>query len=280
MELDKSIILTTIMKTFKTAVVAGRTIWISVNLPSGVHSRSRGMKRNVTREQVRENNDRLAVRNLTFILNNNFDETCGHFTLTYKDVPDPEQAARDRENFMRRMRRAIPDLKSVAVTEYKNHRIHHHIVLSTTDVDLVSRTWKKGFVESTVLDKSGDYTNLAEYLVKETNKTFRDPDGIHKHRWSASRNLKKPDMKRAEVSARELEDDPKPISGYYIPEDRVRRYIHPVTGIEYLEYMMVALDKPRRYTVWPRGKIVSGREYYSVDEENEQEDLFAALGLI
>lgn len=267
------------MKVFKDVAIAGKTIWVSIGVPSGIHTRSRAMKRKVTREQVQKNNDRLAVRNLTLLLNNNFDNGCCHFTLTYKDVPDPEQAAKDRENFLRRMKRRVPGLKYVAVTEYRNVRIHHHIVMSTKDVKLVSEVWEKGFVESTVLDKSGDYTNLAEYLVKETNKTFRAPDGIHKHRWAASRNLKKPKMKKAEAAARELEKDPQPIKGYYIPEDRIRRYEHPVTGLEYIEYLMVALDKPRRYEVWPRGKEISGREYYGVDVENEQEELFALLGM-
>ena len=276
--LDKSIIFTT-MKTFKDVAVAGRTIWVSIGVPSGNHMKTRAMKKHVTREQVQKNNDRLAVRNLTLLLNRNFDTKSCHFTLTYKDAPDPEQAAKDRENFLRRMKRAVPGLRYVAVTEYKNVRVHHHIVMSTTDVTLVSEAWKKGFVMPTVLDKSGDYTDLAEYLIKETNKTFRDPDGIHKHRWSASRNLRKPVIKRTDVTVKDLEEDPQPIRGYYIPEDRIRRYEHPVTGLEYVEYLMVALDKPRSYDIWPRGKEVSGRERYGVDEENEQGELFAFFGI-
>lgn len=267
------------MKVFKDVAIAGRTIWISIGVPSGNHKKVRAMKRNVTREQVQKNNDRLAVRNLTLLLNNNFDETCCHFTLTYKSASNPEEAARDRENFLRRMKRKVPGLKYVAVTEYKNVRIHHHIVMSTTDVELVNKVWDKGFVMPTVLDDTGDYTDLAEYLVKETNKTFRTKDGIHKHRWAASRNLKKPKLKRTEAAVRDLEDDPRPIKGYYIPEDRVRRYEHPITGLEYIEYLMVAIDKPRRYPAWPRGKEISGREHFKVNEEDEQEELFALLGM-
>lgn len=265
------------MKVFQTASVAGKTIWMSIGVPSGVHTRARAMRKNVTREQVRDNNDRLAVRNLTLLLNENFDHTCCHFMLTYEDAPDPEEAARDRENFLRRMKRAVPGVRYVAVTEYSNVRIHHHVVLSTTDVSLVEKIWGKGIVRSSVLSRSGDYTDLAEYLVKETNKTFRSPDGIHKHRWAASRNLKRPAFRKAEVSAKKLEQDPVPLKGYYIPEDRIRRYTHPVTGLEYIEYLMVALDEPRKVRL--RGKTVSGKEYYKVDEEDEQQGLFELLGM-
>lgn len=235
------------------------------------------MKRNVTREQVRENNDRLAVRNLTLLLNENFDHTCCHYSLSYETEPSVEQAAKDRKDFIRRMKRAIPDLKYVAVTEYTNVRLHHHIVLNTTDVDLVEEIWGKGIVRPAVLSRSGEYSGLADYLVKETNKTFRDPEGVHKHRWTASRNLKRPEFRRKEVSVRKLEEDPEPLKGYFIPSDKLRRYTHPVTGLEYLEYFMVAIDKPRK----PRlgGKKVSGKEYFKVDEEDEQEDVFALLGM-
>lgn len=275
-ELDKSIKLTT-MKTFKDAAIAGRTIWISVKVPSGLHNKARAMKRSVTREQVRENNDRLAVRNLMLLLNNNFDGTGAHYTLTYEDKPTIEQAAKDRENFLRRMKRAVPGIKYIAVTEYTNVRIHHHIVMSTSDVDLVKKIWGRGIVKPALLSDSGDYTKLAEYLVKDTNKTFRSEDGVHKHRWSSSRNLKKPAIRRAEVSVRELEDDPKPLKGFYIPAERIRRYTHPVTGIEYLEYLMIAIDEPRKVRL--RGRRISGREHYEVNSENEQEDLFAQLGM-
>ena len=278
--LDKSINLTTMLKINKDISIAGRSIMVTLRGPAGNHTRTRAMKKNVTREQVRKNNDRLALRNLTLLLNSNFEDDEGaHFTLTYRMVPSPAEAYKMQENFLRRMKRAVPGLKYVAVTEYMNARIHHHIVMNITDVKLVEKVWGAGRVRATVLDSCGDYTDLAEYLIKETNKTFRDPDGPRQHRWSASRNLEKPATKRVEVSLSEIMDDPQPIAGYYIPEDRIRRFEHPVTGIETVEYLMIAIDKPRRYKTWPRGRRVSGREYYGVDIENEQENLFARFGI-
>ena len=279
--LDKSINFTTIMlKINKDISIAGRSIMVTLHGSSGNHTRTRAMKRNVTREQVRKNNDRLALRNLTLLLNSNFEDNEGaHFTLTYKDAPDPAEAKRMLENFLRRMKRALPDLKYVGVTEYTNVRIHHHIVMNTTDVKLVEKVWGRGRVRATILDSCGDYTDLAEYLIKETSKTFRDPDSPSQHRWSASRNLEKPATKRMETTPAEILDDPQPIPGYYIPEDRIRRFEHPVTGLETVEYLMIAINQPRRFKTWPKGKKISGKEYYEVDIENEQENLFAQFGL-
>lgn len=49
-----------------------------------------------------------------------------------------------------------------------------------------------------------------------------------------------------EVSPRMLTEDPVAWKGYYIDRDSVRRYEHPVTGLEYVEYMMIAeTEKPR-----------------------------------
>ena len=99
-------------------------------------------------------------------------------------------------------------------------------------------------------------------------------DSLYKRRYSASTNLIKPIVKREEVNPSELFDDPKPIDGYWIPEEYLRRFEHPVTGLEHLEYLMVAIDKPRGYKSWPRGKKVSDKEYFKTFYAEEQQSLF------
>lgn len=262
------------MKAIRETAVAGKTIYRSVKLPSGKHSGRRRPKMNLTAEAVQKNNDRLAARNLTLLINANFGEDDGHFTLTYRgEEPSEEKAAADRRKFISRMRRQMKklgkDLKYIVVTEYLNKRIHHHIIMNTQDAALVTKMWKEGYVRMTVLDPSGNYKQLGEYLVKETTKTFRDPDSVHKRRYTASRNLVRPVIKREIVDATELSDDPKPIKGYYIPKDLVRRFEHPVTGVEHIEYYMIALDEPRRYKVWPRGKAISWTEPFRAEIEEQ-----------
>ena len=264
------------MRVVRETTIAGKIIHRKILIPSGNHKQKRRGRLNVTKESVKRNNMRLAIWRLWMLLAKNFDSTGSHVTLTYSGAePTKEQAAADRKKMIAKLRKEFrkkgKELKYVVVTEYKNKRIHHHIVINSQDVGLITKLWGKGIVRITALKKEGDYYKLAEYLIKETEKTFRDPDSQHKQRYSRSRNLIMPQTKRDETSLKEMMEDPTPISGYYIPKDRVRRYEHPVTGIDHLEYIEVALEKPRNYKVWPRGKVVTPREHYKITDIEEQE---------
>lgn len=270
------------MKAVRKTTVAGKLIHRNVVIPSGNHKRGRKARHTITKEAVQKNNDLQAVWRLWMLLANNFDASGSHVTLTYAgDAPDKDQAAKDRANFIRRMSRtfakAEKELKYIVVTEYENKRIHHHMVVNSQDVEMVTQLWGRGSVHFTALREEGDFHDLAEYLIKETTKTFRDPDSQHKHRYARSKNLAMPVTKRQEVSLSTLDEEPEPIKGYYIPKDRVRRYEHPVTGLEHLEYVEVALGAPRAFKVWPRGEIVDPREYYRANVIEEQEEWSEAL---
>lgn len=232
---------------------------------------------------MRKNNDRLAVIKLRRILNANFKKGDLHIVLTYREAPDPERAKKDRSNFIKKLQRLCKknkkELKYVAVTEYKHTRIHHHMVINISDVELLSDAWEHGLIKIALLDKSGNYGKLAEYLLKETQKTFREEDCPNKRRYSSSNNLIKPVVKSEYVSIEQLFADPKAITGYYISEENIRRYEHPVTHLEHLEYIMIAINEPRKYKVWPRGKVVSDTEYFKIAEEHdayEEEQLLFA----
>lgn len=276
--LGKSIIKEDKMKVVRETCIAGKTIDRTYKVSSGNHKGKRAKKCNVTSEQVQKNNDKYSVKDLMRLLNANFGHGDLHLVLTYKDAPDQRQAKRDREAFLKAVRREMKkqgiELKYIAVTEYKHSRIHHHIIINKFDVALIEKAWKKGWVKFTALDASGNYIKLAEYLVKETNKTFREEESVFKRRYSPSRNLVRPKVTRKYVEAAELFDDPKTIDGYYIDQDYCRRYEHPVTGLEHLEYIMVAIDKPRRFKRWPGEKVISDKEYYKANYIEEQIDLW------
>lgn len=263
------------MKVIRETIIAGKTIHRTVKVASGNHRASRRTKKAVTKDAVAKNNYRLAIKNLWMLLNTNFGKGSSHITLTYAGrEPSKEQAKNNRKSFINALRKELKkqgvELKYVAVTEYENKRIHHHIVVNTLDIKLINKLWKWGYTRQTPLDSSGDYHDLAEYLIKETEKTFRNRDSVHKHRYSPSRNLIKPIIKREYVQAKELSEEPTPLAGYYIPKDRCRTYEHPVTALLHLEYLMVALGDPRKYKSWPRGYKVKAREYYKIDSVEEQ----------
>lgn len=269
------------MKAIKEVCVAGRVIDVTIKLASGYHKGKRRQKRNITPEAVRNNNDRIAVKNLARILNANFKEGDIHLVLTYREPPSEEQAKKDRANYIRRLRRKGFDIKAIAVAEKGKHgRIHHHIVISGAKAEDLSAEWKDGWVNIKYLDESGDYTKLAEYLIKESSNRMREPGAVFKKRYNCYGKLIRPVVKREEISISDLleGEDPEPIKGYYIPKDSIRRFEHPVTGIEHLEYRMLAIDEPRKYKQWPRGKRVKPREYFkAAGEYQEQEDIFDLL---
>ena len=266
------------MKVVRETCIAGKTIDRTIKVTSGNHRNRRAPKSNITSEQVRKNNDRMAVKHLMRLLNANFTGGDLHVVLTYEIEADQQQAKKDRNAFIKTLRREMgkkgQELKYIAVTEYENTRIHHHLVISKVKAELLERIWKKGWVKLAVLDDSGNYINLAEYLIKETLRTFRQGDCQQKRRFSASTNLVRPVPTRKDVSEAELFDDPEAIDGYYIDQDHCRRYEHPVTGLEHLEYIMVAIDKPRRFKRWPGEQIVSDREYFKANYEEEQQSLW------
>ena len=55
--------------------------------------------------------------------------------------------------------------------------------------------WTHGRPKVNPLDDTGNYRELAEYLIKETSKTFAEAAGPYKKRWNQSKNLRKPKIK-------------------------------------------------------------------------------------
>lgn len=233
------------------------------------HSGKRKRKEKVTPDAVKKNNDNLAVKLLTRLINLNFFPGDFHTTLTYAKAVTAEEANRQLDNWIKRMRREYKKLGKefyyIAVTEFKHQRIHHHVVMNYIDFKIINKQWKLGRIRCTPLDKTRNYRKLAEYLIKETQKTFREPGNSTKRRWKPSRNLKRPVVKREWVSVSQLFqnlDDIKPVKGYAIDKESMRKYTNLVTGLEHIEYQMVSTEPVPRLSVWRRGKKVKRNETY------------------
>ena len=229
---------------------------------------------------MKKNNDMLATKMLTRLLNLNFFPGDYHTTLTYAEIVTVEEANRQLDNWIKRMRREYKKLGQefcyIAVTEYKNHRVHHHVVMNYIDSRIIDKQWKCGHIWLSTLDKSRNYRKLAEYLIKETQKTFRDPDNSTKRRWKPSRNLKRPVVKREWVSISQLFqnlDELKPIKGYEIDKESVRKYTNPVTGLEHIEYQMISTESVPRLKVWRKGRKLKRNETYIRMQDIRQLDM-------
>lgn len=232
---------------------AGATIEIIKCIPREYRGGKSTPREKKSREEIQEANMRQAARKLARKINANFKPGDWHVTLTYRDKPDKETAQEYIVNFLDRMRdrykRRGHPLKYVLVTEYKRKRIHHHIILNNindgkkTTADFVREIWRgKGNPKFVSLYDSGEYQQLAEYLIKETEKTFREEDCPVRQRYSCSRNLIEPPPKYKTVKVKKgWEMDPKPREGYYILPDSLYNGFDKA-GYPYQRYVMVKFN--------------------------------------
>ena len=231
---------------YETTYVAGKTIEVykSKDKLSGPLSRGPTVKR--TPEQIKESNDRQARKKLTRLINANFADGDLFLTLTYQKAPTVDEARNEVKKFVRNLkgryeRRGSP-LKWILVTEYENKRIHHHLVVNNPDdfnaTKQISECWKKnGAVNSKALYGDGQYKKLAEYMVKETEKSINK--GEITQRWTSSRNLIRPKPKVRKIRANSWQPNPKPKKGYRIDEETIVNGVNGYTGHAFQSYTMV-----------------------------------------
>ncbi len=228
-----------------------------------------------TPEQIEKQNEWQAVRSLNRIITANFSEEDFHAILTFRENISREEARKYLKRFLKMMRdiykRAGELFKYITVTEYENKRIHHHIIINdypgrdSDTVKLTKAMWKKaagakaGNPKFVGLYDNGDYKSLAEYLVKETKKTFREKDACMKKRWSCSRNLIRPEPVKETVPAKGWRKEPKIPKGYYLEPDSLINGMNPVTGLPYQHYTLVKLENPFEK---PQRQNAEKREFY------------------
>ena len=231
---------------FAGGVVYTRIIW--------ARTRRNGEKRNkraqITTEAVEKLNAKNAERTFSIKLNHNFNPGDYFLTLTYKDAPKKEEAMKAIKKYIDTLRRLCKksksELKWMLVTEYENKRIHHHLVVNNVmSIQELAKLWEHGMVRDTILESSRDYRKLANYLMKETSKTFRKPEAPSRLRYSCSRNLNMPPVYREEVGAIELFESPEAMKGYHVDEESVYYGENPFTGRPYLEYVQLPLGKAK-----------------------------------
>lgn len=197
-------------------------------------------------------NERNAVKKLRRLINANFKRNDYHLILTYnpeKRALDPEMARKDLKKFLDRLRYAFKklgaELKYIAVSEYGKKSMHHHLVISgDIPADTLADLWTNGRIGLRLLDGSGDYIRLADYLIKQSRKTFNDPEkAVFKKRWCGSKNLVKPVVKRKVVSANSWREYPQAPKGYMIIPESIEYGVSDITGYPYQYYRMIKIPE-------------------------------------
>ena len=256
----------------KEICVAGAVVDIRIIGCNTSHNSFRESKHSPTAEAVQKNNDRIAVRRLSRLINANFFPGDCHLVLTYTSEPSKTEAKKELKNFIRRMKREFKkkgkEMRYITVTEHLNKRIHHHVIMSCIDLSVINRQWRHGIVRVSLLDKTRNYRKLAEYLVKETTKTFRNPDSEMRRRYSAGQNMTRPRVLKIYTDGSILNNPPIVIDGYILDEDSIRSYDHPVTGITHQSYCMVSLEPTNNLKRW------------QIDAEDRDQETFQRFNCI
>jgi hypothetical protein len=155
----------------------------------------RGKKSKPTCEAQKKLNQRHRADKLVRLLHANFTPEDLEIHLTYTEQPESaEQAKKDLQNYLRRVRRrreklGLSPLKYIAVTEKgKNGRYHHHVTVNgEIDRDELESLWGMGFANSRRLQfTENGLAGLGHYVVK---------DPIFSKAWNASKNLIDPEPK-------------------------------------------------------------------------------------
>lgn len=201
----------------------------------------RNCKTNPTPEKMQEYNRIRQIDHLRRLIKLNMPGGY-HMVLTYdkNNRPDKALAKKQFNNFMARIKyhlsKSGQEIKYITTTEYENKAIHHHVVINDIDgiISLVKQQWWYGTPNFTPLADGEDVRTLAEYLIKETDKTFR-LDDVHGTRYSRSRNLVEPTCTEKVIGADSFRKEPKAPDGYVLNRDS---FVYGVsdTGYEYQKY--------------------------------------------
>lgn len=239
------------MPYLKRTVRAGDVIFVKKYFSSRYGKKNDGSKAarsSPSPEKMQETNARNAIDKLTWLINANFADGDFHMVLTYKgEKPSPEQAAENLRKYLRKLRaeykKAGEELKYIWVTEYQSSRIHHHVLLNKFDTTVLTELWEHGTNHFTPLYSTGDYSKLATYFVKETEKTYKD-NFIGGKRWNSSKNLVKPKIEKEVVEADSWTDYPRAVKGYYIPKDTIEMDVDEC-GYPYQKYTMIKIPEKK-----------------------------------
>lgn len=214
-------------------------------------------RRAPTPEEQEKINEQQCIRKLRRKIHANFDKDDLFETLTYKRVcrPDPKGAAHELQLLLNRLRgiwkRAGTELRYIVVTEYKSKSIHHHLIVNDlpdgTGAKKIAQSWSRnGHANTKYLYEDGQYERLAEYLIKETSKTFRDPDNPSKLRYSCSRNLVTPVVKTRILKRDDWPEEPRVPKGYYLEKSSLVNGVNKM-GYKYQYYRLIKIggQKPQ-----------------------------------
>lgn len=243
------------MPYIKETIIAGKTIEVSKYYTHKYKSKkvTRGPIENNTKESQMKINNRLAEKKLRLILNTNFKKDDYHLVLNYKKENRPttkECMQQDIKKFLKKLRleykKRKMELKYVHVMERGTKgALHHHLVINNIDPRVVTKIWEKGRCNFHTLDNSGQYKQLASYLLKYTNKVIGTEKELCRKRWSSSRNLEKPIIRKEVIKRADTFKCEATISkkykNYYLEKNSINSGVNK-EGYNYFSYTLIKIE--------------------------------------
>lgn len=209
-----------VVRTYEAGAVGEKTkFWIPGKRPSGKS------KRNEKAEiKKQEQNEYSALKQCARLLNANFHEGDVLLGLDYSEqgmkrilaplasteewnLADDEQrrelvyqaAEHAMVLYLRRLKRELKkdgiELKAISTTSDMDGdtgelvRVHHHLVVNAEAKEKLVEKWKLGGVDIKPLSNQGDYTAIAEYLLKQVRRR------ADAKKYTGTRNLIRPQPK-------------------------------------------------------------------------------------
>lgn len=182
-----------------------------------------------------ELNDAQSWRRLWRLINCNFRKDAGDLCLTlrFKAWVSEQEAYRQYAAFLRRVKRirskrSLPELKYICVKECQSGWQHAHLILNGgISVEELTELWGKGTVWATMLEDTHSYKALAKYLTEQhkqrrgsdSPENAKEPRRRNQRRWTGSRNLEKPVVKKRPCRPVTIHTMPRAPKGYELMPD-------------------------------------------------------------
>ena len=227
---------------------AGKTV--EVEKYYTLRYKTKGVRRgeviNPTSEEQKDINLKQAEKKLRQRLNANYGDGDFHVVWDYKKEERPntrEEMREDADKALRELRKEFKkqgkELKYIHIMEIgQKGAKHHHLVINYIDTKILQKCWVKGRVKVFPLDDTGQYAELASYLIKQTSKNKE----LQSKRWNSSKNLIIPEPQKTVISKSEyFRTIPKAEKGYYVEKNSVQNGISKFSGYEYLRYTLIKL---------------------------------------
>ncbi len=233
----------------KETAICGKVVEIKKYYSARYHSRdniARAPKSEKTKEIQERINLKRSVERLRRLINTNFRAGDLHVTLTYGSSFAPasfEDAKSNMVKFLRRLKREVKkdgvELKFIYVNGVGRRSYHHHLVISRAALPYIEKHGSFGRLKIALLDKGGDYSNLAAYLAKHFEKSAAAGEGKKFHQ---SRSLAAPIIRKTVVKANEFLKIPKEKKGFYVDKNSIEMGVCEFSGYPYISYRMVCRE--------------------------------------